>query len=210
MAELEDETRLPELIEGNADPDPFKQFAKWYADAEAGGLKLPNAMTLATATRGGVPSARVVLLKGFDEQGFVFYTNYESQKGRELEENPNAALVFYWPEFDRQVRVTGRVTRTTREESERYFSTRPVDSQLGAWASSQSRVISGREVLEGRMRELMAQYEGGGVPLPPYWGGYRLAPAAIEFWQNRPGRLHDRLRYRLQQNGEWVIERLSP
>jgi pyridoxamine 5'-phosphate oxidase len=210
MVELEDEFRLPELIESNADPNPFKQFANWYADAEAAGLKLPNAMTLATANRDGVPSARVVLLKGFDEQGFVFYTNYESRKGRELDENPNAALVFYWAELDRQARITGSVTRTTREESESYFRTRPVDSQLGAWASNQSQVISSREVLEEKMRELMSQYEGGSVPLPPYWGGYRLAPVIIEFWQNRPGRLHDRLRYRLQPNGEWLIERLSP
>ena len=210
MVEPEDEFRLPELIESNADQNPFKQFANWYADAEAAGLKLPNAMTLATANKDGVPSARVVLLKGFDAQGFVFYTNYESQKGRELDQNPNAALVFYWTELDRQVRITGGVTRTTREESELYFRTRPVDSQLGAWASNQSQVISSREVLEEKMRELMAQYEGGSVPLPPYWGGYRLAPAIIEFWQNRPGRLHDRLRYRLQPNGEWLIERLSP
>ena len=210
MVEPEDEFRLPELIESNADPNPFKQFANWYADAEAAGLKLPNAMTLATANKEGVPSARVVLLKGFDEQGFVFFTNYESQKGRELGENPNAALVFYWTELDRQVRITGSVTRVTREESESYFRTRPVDSQLGAWASNQSQVISSREVLEEKMRELMSRYEGGSVPLPPYWGGYRLAPVTIEFWQNRPGRLHDRLRYRLQPNGEWLIERLSP
>lgn len=210
MIELENQSKLPQLIESNADPDPIKQFAKWYADASDAGLKLPNSMTLATASRDGKPSARVVLLKGFDEQGFVFYTNYESQKGRELDENPYAALVFYWSEFDRQVRITGTVTKTTREDSESYFKTRPVDSQLGAWASSQSRVINSREVLEDKMRELMARYEGGDIPLPPYWGGYCLAPTEIEFWQNRPGRLHDRLRYKLQPGGEWLIERLSP
>ncbi|HKP87651.1 MAG TPA: pyridoxamine 5'-phosphate oxidase [Blastocatellia bacterium] len=210
MLELESQSELPPLIESNVDRNPFKQFAKWYADAVESGLKLPNAMTLATATRDGKPSARMVLLKGFDDRGFTFYTNYESRKGRELEENPYAALVFYWPEFDRQVRITGTVTKTTREDSESYFRTRPVDSQLGAWASDQSRVIGSREVLEGRMRELMAEYEGGEVPLPPYWGGYRLAPAEIEFWQSRPGRLHDRLRYSLQPGGEWLIERLSP
>ena len=210
MNELQDQSELPELIESNVERDPIKQFARWFGDAEGAGLKLPNAMTLATATKDGIPSARVVLLKGFDDEGFVFYTNYESRKGRELDENPNAALVFYWSELDRQVRISGAVAKTSREESESYFQTRPVDSQLGAWASSQSRVISSREVLENKMRELIRQYEGGAAPLPPYWGGYRLAPAEIEFWQNRLGRLHDRLRYRRQPNGEWLIERLSP
>ncbi len=210
MLELDSEYQLPELIESQIDPDPIKQFAKWYTDAEAAGLKLPNAMTLATATKDGEPSARMVLLKGFDTEGFVFFTNYESRKGREMDENPRAALVFYWSEFDRQVRITGSIERVSRTESESYFHTRPVDSQLSAWASNQSHVISSREVLEEKMRELMMQYEGGDVPLPPHWGGYRLAPASIEFWQNRLSRLHDRLRYALQQNGEWLVERLSP
>lgn len=210
MLELDSEYQLPELIESNIDPDPIKQFAKWFGEAEAAGVKLPNAMTLATATKDGEPSARMVLLKGFDDEGFVFFTNYESRKGRELDENPRAALVFYWSEFDRQVRIAGGIEKVSRTESEDYFHTRPVDSQLSAWASDQSRVISSREVLEEKMRELIVQYEGGEVPLPPHWGGYRLAPASIEFWQNRPGRLHDRLRYALQQNGEWLIERLSP
>ncbi|HST23700.1 MAG TPA: pyridoxamine 5'-phosphate oxidase [Blastocatellia bacterium] len=210
MLELDSEYQLPELIESNIDPDPIKQFAKWYGEAEAAGVKLPNAMTLATATKDGEPSARMVLLKGFDDEGFVFFTNYESRKGRELDENPRAALVFYWSEFDRQVRIAGGIEKVSRAESEDYFHTRPVDSQLSAWASDQSRVISSREVLEEKMRELIVQYEGGEVPLPPHWGGYRLAPASIEFWQNRPGRLHDRLRYVLQQNGEWLVERLSP
>src|ERR1044071_2683374 len=159
MPELDSEYQLPELIESQIDPDPIKQFAKWYTDAEAAGLKLPNAMTLATATKDGEPSARMVLLKGFDAEGFVFFTNYESRKGRELDENPRAALVFYWPEFDRQVRITGSIEKVSRAESENYFHTRPVDSQLSAWASAQSRVISSREVLEEKMRELMMRYE---------------------------------------------------
>ncbi|MFP5260728.1 MAG: pyridoxamine 5'-phosphate oxidase [Blastocatellia bacterium] len=199
-----------ELTESNVDPDPFKQFADWFKQAEEAGSKMPNAMTLATATRDGVPSARVVLLKGFDERGFVFFTNYESRKGKELQENPVAALTFYWSVLDRQVRVTGRTAKTSREESEEYFHTRPIDSQLGAWASRQSEVISSREVLEERMRRLMSQYGGKQIPLPPYWGGIRLSPTSIEFWQNRAGRLHDRLRYTRQDNDSWLIERLSP
>ncbi|HJQ22768.1 MAG TPA: pyridoxamine 5'-phosphate oxidase [Blastocatellia bacterium] len=209
---IEDEGRdeLPELNEATVDPNPIEQFARWFADATATGIKLPNAMTLATATPEGVPAARVVLLKEFDADGFVFYTNYESQKGRELAANPRAALCFYWPELDRQVRISGRVTPTTGEESAAYFHTRPVDSQLGAWASRQSAVIASREVLEEKMRQLMREYEGGAVPLPPYWGGYRVAPEVIEFWQNRLSRLHDRLRYTRQADGRWLIERLSP
>ncbi|MEN3335711.1 MAG: pyridoxamine 5-phosphate oxidase [Blastocatellia bacterium] len=210
MSEYEDSSELAELSEASADPDPIKQFDRWFADAVAAGLKLPNAMTLATAAPDAVPSARVVLLKDFDERGFVFYTNYDSQKGRELEVNPSAALCFYWPALDRQVRISGSVMKTTREESAGYFHTRPVDSQLGAWASSQSAVISSREVLEEKMRQLVREYEGGEVPLPPCWGGYRLAPAVIEFWQNRLSRLHDRLRYTRQPGGGWLIERLSP
>lgn len=210
MSEYEDSGELPELSEARADPDPIRQFDRWFADAIAAGLKLPNAMTLATATPDAVPSARVVLLKDVDEQGFVFYTNYDSQKGRELEANPRAALCFYWSTLDRQVRISGSVTKTTREESESYFHTRPVDSQLGARASNQSAVIESREVLEEKMRQLVREYEGGEVPLPPYWGGYRLAPEVIEFWQNRLSRLHDRLRYTRQPGGNWLIERLSP
>ena len=210
MSEYDNRNELPELSEVSVDRDPIKQFDRWFADALAAGLKLPNAMTLATATPDAVPSARVVLLKDFDEQGFVFYTNYDSQKGRELEANPRAALCFYWSALDRQVRISGRVTKTTREESTSYFHTRPVDSQLGAWASNQSAVIESREVLEEKMRQLVREYEGGEVPLPPYWGGYRLAPEVIEFWQNRLSRLHDRLRYTRQPGGEWLIERLSP
>jgi pyridoxamine 5'-phosphate oxidase len=199
-----------DLIESNVDPNPFKQFQIWFEQAEAAGSKLPNAMTLATATREGVPSARMVLLKGFDERGFVFFTNYESQKGIELQENPIASVNFYWSVLDRQVRITGHTTKTSREESEEYFHTRPVDSQLGAWASRQSQVIGCREALEERMRQLMSEYDGKQIPLPPYWGGFRLSPISIEFWQNRASRLHDRLRYTRQDNDNWLIERLSP
>jgi pyridoxamine 5'-phosphate oxidase len=171
---------------------------------------LPNAMTLATATKDGTPSARVVLLKDFDESGFVFYTNYDSAKGKELDENPVAALCFYWSELGRQIRISGTVTKTSREESEAYFHTRPIDSQLGAWASDQSEVIAGRAVLEAKMEEMSTKYKDKIIPLPPYWGGYRVAPVVIEFWQNRSSRLHDRIRYRLVDRTRWVVERLAP
>jgi len=199
----------PEFNEKDADPNPFSQFEKWFKEAEIAVPILPNAMTLATVGMGGMPSARVVLLKDFDEQGFVFYTNYESPKGKDLDQNAIASLCFYWSELGRQVRITGTVSRTSREESEAYFHSRPVDSQLGAWASNQSEVISGRAVLEARMEELVRKYAGRQIPLPPYWGGYRVAPSVVEFWQSRPSRLHDRLRYTRHEH-EWVIARLAP
>ncbi|MFY9553214.1 MAG: pyridoxamine 5'-phosphate oxidase [Blastocatellia bacterium] len=199
-----------ELDEKSVDPNPFKQFEKWFKQAEEAVTILPNAVNLATATTAGFPSARMVLLKDFDERGFVFYTNYDSQKGSELSENPVAALTFYWAELTRQVRITGTVARTSRDESEAYFRSRPLDSQLGALASNQSEVISGRDVLEARMDELEKEYQARPIPLPPYWGGFRLTPVAFEFWQGRPSRLHDRIRYRLMSDGKWVVERLAP
>jgi pyridoxamine 5'-phosphate oxidase len=210
LSDLRREYTLTGLVESDLDPNPFAQFDKWFQQALTASLAEPNAMTLATATIDGKPSARVVLLKGFDERGFVFFTNYESQKGRELSANPFAALVCYWAELERQVKISGRVSRVTAEESETYFRSRPLGSQLGAWASHQSEVVSGREVLEDRLEDLTQEYRTKPVPLPPYWGGYRLAPETIEFWQGRPNRLHDRLRYALQDGGEWLIERLSP
>ena len=210
LSDLRREYALAGLKESDLDPSPFKQFDKWFQQALAAGLPEPNAMTLATATPDGKPSARVVLLKGFNEHGFVFFTNYESQKGRELSANPHAALVCYWIELERQVRISGRVSRVSAEESEDYFRSRPVGSQLGAWVSRQSQVVSGREILEDKLEELTQEYQSKPIPLPPYWGGYRVAPDTIEFWQGRPNRLHDRLRYTRQSGDQWLIERLSP
>ncbi len=201
---------LAGLSEADLDADPIVQFRSWLATALAEDPLDPTAMVLATVDREGRPSARVVLLKGIDERGFVFYTNYRSRKGRELDENPRAALVFFWPALDRQVRVEGDVERTSREESEAYFASRPLGSRLGAWASEQSEVLAGRGELEERLRELEERFAAGDVPLPEFWGGYRLRPGLVEFWQGRPSRLHDRFRYtRLPEDG-WRIERLSP
>ncbi len=210
IADLRRDYTLRGLSETDVDSDPFKQFQVWFSDAFGANLIEPNAMILATATKDGKPSARTVLLKGFDERGFVFYTNYESRKGQELAENPWAALVFLWAELERQVRIEGRVEKCSAVESDTYFRSRPLGSRLSALVSQQSQVISSREVLENRLQELMVENANGDVPRPPYWGGYRLSPTSIEFWQGRPDRLHDRLRYRLLHDGSWLIERLSP
>ena len=200
----------PGLTRKNVDPNPFKMFEQWFQAASEAEPVLPEAVSLATATREGRLSSRMVLLKDFDETGFVFYTNYESRKGLELAENPNAALVFYWRQLERQICITGTVSRVSREESEAYFRTRPRGSQIGALTSSQSRVVASREVLENRFQQLMAEYEGREIPLPSYWGGYRLSPDTIEFWQGRSDRLHDRFLYKRQSGGPWQLERLSP
>ena len=189
--------------------DPLELFEHWFAEAKRAGVEVPEAMTLATATGGGVPSARMVLLKGADEDGFVFYTGYGSRKSDELEQNQRAALVFYWRPIGRQVRVEGLVERVSEPESAAYFATRPRGSQLAAWASQQSRPLRSREELDRRYAELEREYEGRDVPLPPHWGGYRLHPEAIEFWEHRENRLHDRVRYTRAREG-WKAERLSP
>ena len=209
VASLRKEYTRAGLAESDVAPDPVEQLRRWFDEALAAGLHEPNAMTVATATRDGRPSARVVLLKGCDERGFVFYTNYEGRKGREIEENPRAALLFYWGELERQVRVEGTASRIPRVESDAYYAGRPLGSRLGAWASEQSRVAGGRGVLEGRVGDLEAEYEGREVPRPPFWGGYRVEPEVVEFWQGRENRLHDRIVYR-RQGGGWEIERLQP
>jgi pyridoxamine 5'-phosphate oxidase len=210
LASLRESYTKGGLGERDLRKNPFEQFRLWFEQAQAAQIVEPNAMTLATATPDGIPSARMVLLKGFDERGFAFFTNYESQKGRELAENPHAALVFYWAELERQVRITGTVTKTSPEESEAYWSTRPVASQIGAWVSEQSTVVPNRKVLEEQVAALEKWYEAVEIPIPPYWGGYRVAPETIEFWQGRPNRLHDRIRYTKTGEGKWQIERLAP
>jgi pyridoxamine 5'-phosphate oxidase len=197
------------LREAEAERDPLEQFRRWYADAEAAGIRAPHAMALATATPDARPSVRMVLLKGFDEDGFVFFTGYASRKGADLDANPNAALLFYWDPLGRQVRIDGRVERATAAESDAYFATRPRGAQLAATASRQSAVLSGRDELDARVAELERDYAGADVPRPEHWGGYRLRPETYEFWQHREDRLHDRLRYR-RDGDAWKIERLSP
>jgi len=198
------------LRRSDLNPDPIKQFANWYTIAIETGIGDVNAMSLATAGQDAKPSVRIVLLKSFDEDGFVFFTNYESEKGKQLEANPYAALGFYWIELDRQIRISGKVDKTSRKESQTYFRSRPVGSQLSAWASRQSAVLDGRRVLDARMEEMNERFADKRVPLPPHWGGYRLKPDNMEFWQGRSNRLHDRFRYTRQSDGSWLIERLAP
>jgi pyridoxamine 5'-phosphate oxidase len=211
LADLRKDYSLAGLLEKDLAKDPYRQFEKWFQEAEAAKLIEPNAMTLATTGADGRPAARTVLLKGLDGRGFVFYTNYESRKGRELANIPRATLVFPWLALERQVVVEGAATRVSREESEAYFHSRPRASQLGAWVSQQSSVITGRSALEDSLKSLEQKYAGKEVPLPPHWGGYRVVPEMVEFWQGRRSRLHDRLRYRRDsKTNEWTIERLAP
>ncbi|HSF42344.1 MAG TPA: pyridoxamine 5'-phosphate oxidase [Thermoanaerobaculia bacterium] len=210
VADIRREYERTGLSEEDLAPDPVEQFGRWLHQAMEADPQEFTAMTLATADREGRPSARIVLLKGYDEKGFVFYTNYESRKGRELDENPRAALVFYWASLDRQVRIEGTVEKTTREESEVYFHSRPMGAQIGAWASRQSHVLPRREDLERTVREVEERFGGGEVPLPDSWGGYRVVPELFELWQGRTSRLHDRLCYVRLPEGGWRIERLSP
>jgi pyridoxamine 5'-phosphate oxidase len=199
----------PELSEDRVESNPISQFAQWFEKAQASVKPLPHAMALATATGAGQPSLRMVLLKGYDAHGFVFYTNYRSRKGRELARNARATLLFYWGELERQVRIEGRVAKLPARESDDYFATRPRGSQLAAWASSQSARVAGRAALERRFAAFSRKYAEA-VPRPPQWGGYRLAPEQIEFWQGREDRLHDRILYRRARGGGWAIERLAP
>jgi pyridoxamine 5'-phosphate oxidase len=205
-----DELSAHGLSEAELDPDPFRQFGRWLGDALAAQLPEPYAMTLATATPHGKPSARVVLLRGFDQRGFVFFTNYDSRKGQELAVNPWASLVLLWFELGRQVRIDGSVERVSVTESDAYFRGRPRGHCLAAWVSPQSQPVADRSLLERRMQELEAEFAGRDVPRPPNWGGCRVVPAMIEFWQNRPNRLHDRLRYLRTADDAWTIDRLAP
>ncbi|PAX60029.1 pyridoxamine 5'-phosphate oxidase [Brunnivagina elsteri] len=210
IADLRKDYTLRGMEESDIDPNPFVQFQQWFDKAREAQLIEPNAMTLATTTPDGKPSARIVLLKDFDTRGFVFYTNYNSHKGQELAENPQTSLVFWWAELERQVRICGQVEKVSEKESDEYFYSRPLNSRLGAWTSNQSEIIRDRNVLEQRFTELNNKYQNGDVPRPQHWGGLRVIPTEIEFWQGRSSRLHDRLRYTLISDSNWKIERLSP
>ncbi|QEZ47448.1 pyridoxamine 5'-phosphate oxidase [Cupriavidus oxalaticus] len=209
LADLRRTYVLGSLSETDVAPDPMSQFKRWFDEAVTAKLPEPNAMTLATVGADGQPSARIVLLKGIDDRGFTFFTNYESRKGLDLAANPRAALLFHWVQLERQVRVEGIVEKVADDESDAYFASRPLGSRVGAWASEQSREVPGRDVLEQRELEYRSKF-GDNPPRPPHWGGYRLVPTAMEFWQGRPSRLHDRIVFRVQPGGAWQIVRLSP
>lgn len=198
------------LRRADLDADPIKQFAKWFGEAAAAEIRDVNAMNLATIGSDGAPDARIVLLKAISDRGFVFFTNYRSDKSRQIEANPQVVLTFFWVQLERQIRVRGLAEKTSRDESEEYFRSRPLGSQLGAWSSEQSELIGSRDILEARLAEVTERFAAGDVPLPEHWGGYRVHPVSIEFWQGRTNRLHDRFRYTQQGKADWLIERLSP
>jgi pyridoxamine 5'-phosphate oxidase len=210
IADLRENYTLAGLNEADADANPLNQFQLWFEQAVSAQLPEPNAMTLATLTPEGHPCGRIVLLKNFDERGFTFFTNYNSAKGKQLSHHPWGALVFWWAQLERQVRIEGKVEKISASESDEYFASRPLQSQLGAWASQQSQVVDSREVLEKQFAQLQEEYRDRSIPRPPHWGGFRVIPHLIEFWQGRPSRLHDRLCYRRQEDSSWLRERLSP
>jgi pyridoxamine 5'-phosphate oxidase len=210
IADLRKEYSSQSLLETDVAPEPLMQFEKWWIEAINSQILEPNAMTLATASLDGMPSARIVLLKGFSADGFTFFTNYKSFKGVQLAENPKACLVFFWKELERQVRITGLVKRLSEEESDAYYNSRPQASRIGAWASPQSQVIENRDWLDEQYLALTERLKNQNIERPPHWGGYVVQPVIIEFWQGRPSRLHDRIQYNMQQDGTWKIERLAP
>ena len=210
LASIRKDYRLQSLLEKDVDADPVKQFQRWWNEALKSDVEEPNAMTLATSTSSGKPSARIVLLKGIKENGFVFFTNYNSRKGKQINDNPFASLVFFWKELERQVTIEGEVEKVSPQESDEYFFTRPLKSRIGAWSSPQSEVIKNREVLEKNMSDYTNKFQSQNIPRPPHWGGYIVKPNLIEFWQGGSGRLHDRLQYTINEKKVWKIERLAP
>ena len=210
IADIRKDYKLRSLTEADVADNPFDQFTRWWDEAIKSNIDEVNAMTLATASKAGIPAARIVLLKGFDTNGFVFFTNYHSEKGMHLSENPNASLVFFWKELERQVCIEGRVIKTSDEESNAYYQSRPAGSRIGAWASPQSEVIADRGQIENNFKEYEAKFGEAVIPRPPHWGGYILKPVSIEFWQGRSSRLHDRIQYRLLSDSSWKIQRLAP
>ncbi|MDE3235072.1 MAG: pyridoxamine 5'-phosphate oxidase [Bacteroidota bacterium] len=210
IADIRKDYILQSLNEADVAANPIEQFARWWEDAIKSEIDEVNAMTVATATKEGVPAARIILLKGFDERGFIFFTNYQSAKGNEIADNPQVALLFFWKELERQIRISGTIEKIGAKDSDDYFQSRPAGSRLGAWSSPQSTVIESRQVIEDNYARYEQQFDNGNIPRPPHWGGYLVKPQKIEFWQGRSSRMHDRLLYSLQADGQWKLERLAP